>query len=498
MFIEVQNSISTLFNLPPNLIEPLKNYLSFEDKQKAFKIQKNQKYLSDLYQRIEIHKTYRNIQEVNQLEKEVRKISFLLEKDKNDQFKYLFNVERQTIPTGLLELTIEFLQIKGIQVELRDLRIRPEKYLFFLDQFEEPPIRYYQKEIHDICVLDGRAAIEAATGTGKSRMILDIIQSLGVRSLIIVPTIALLEQTYELFCNRFGPKHVGMVGNQKKKINKNIVIALPISLSKYSEEELSYFDCFIIDESHHGAAETYSSLNETKFNNIYYRFFFSGTQYRNDGSDLALLGVISKVKYRYTAIQGIEDGVLTRPSFFIYRNLLSLKDESPKNMKYYKKFYGEHIVEHEKRNELIINAALKLRAKNKQIIILCDEIKHTELLISLLPEDQRIVMVHGKTKNNQSIIKKFNRGEIDLLIGTSVIGEGVDTIGADGLILAAGGKAKSKVVQNIGRALRLKPGKQNAIIIDFQDNGIKLFNRHSKARESVYKEYNSTIRYLLT
>ena len=76
------------------------------------------------------------------------------------------------------------------------------------------------------------------------------------------------------------------------------------------------------------------------------------------------------------------------------------------------------------------------------------------------------------------------------LIGTSVIGEGVDLPCAANLIMAGGGKARSQVIQNIGRVLRIMDGKEEATVYDFTDRDGGFLAEHSEERSLIYEDYD--------
>ena len=87
------------------------------------------------------------------------------------------------------------------------------------------------------------------------------------------------------------------------------------------------------------------------------------------------------------------------------------------------------------------------------------------------------------------MLRDFREGRITTLIGTSVLGEGVDLPCAETLILASGGKAESQVIQNVGRVLRNFKGKLDALIIDFDDRDEGTLEDHSDIRFSYYEKY---------
>jgi superfamily II DNA or RNA helicase len=57
------------------------------------------------------------------------------------------------------------------------------------------------------------------------------------------------------------------------------------------------------------------------------------------------------------------------------------------------------------------------------------------------------------------------------------------------VVFSSIGKAKNKIIQSIGRSLRLHASKSSAYIIDIADN-LKYSNKHLQERLELYKEEN--------
>ena len=91
-------------------------------------------------------------------------------------------------------------------------------------------------------------------------------------------------------------------------------------------------------------------------------------------------------------------------------------------------------------------------------------------------------------KTRMETIKKFNNGEIPVLIGSSILNEGISISNMKVLIMASGGLAKTQTVQKIGRVLRITKEKREGIFYDFIDTGNKYLLKHSKARITLYKK----------
>jgi len=129
-------------------------------------------------------------------------------------------------------------------------------------------------------------------------------------------------------------------------------------------------------------------------------------------------------------------------------------------------------------------------------LIFVNEIEHGNRIQALIPGSRFISGKELRVKNKKDLAD-FNNRKFNILIGTSVIGEGVDTVPAQVGILASGFKAESEVIQKIGRLLRPSPGKGHSTFIDFMNIGCKYLSRHCKKRIQIYKSYGDDITHKL-
>ena len=104
--------------------------------------------------------------------------------------------------------------------------------------------------------------------------------------------------------------------------------------------------------------------------------------------------------------------------------------------------------------------------------------------------------VHSKRPNARQVIDAFVAGEVPILIGTSLIGEGTDLPSADALIYAPGGKAEVGHSQAIYRVCTALPGKKRALVVDFSDQHNETLNHHTIERLNTYygmKTFTTTV-----
>ena len=396
--------------------------------------------------------------------------------------KYLFsqgkNSDNYYFPTGLINIVLKYFNEIKIKYKILDSRTQPKtKELFQINSETLHPLRKYQSDIVEKALKDKRGVIESATGTGKTRILIELIHRISLKTLVIVPSISLLDQTKSALKKAFGE-------------NDQIIIANYQSLEKLKDSFWKSIDVLIIDEFHHSSASTFQKLNK-KFNHIFYRFGLTGTNFRNDGTDLALQGVLSHVIYKFDAITAINQGYLCKPKFYFirYPHNRPLKGNGWLNE------YRHRIVRNDEYNQIIALMANKIIEQGKPLIIFVDEIKHGYFLKKIIPKS---FFVNGTQHSeiNNKYIEDFNKGKIDCIIGTSIIGEGVDTVRASHAIMAGVGKARSEIIQKIGRLLRPHKDKKFAYIIDFMHHYSHFLYRHSLERENIYKEYQSVIEYI--
>ena len=316
--------------------------------------------------------------------------------------------------------------------------------------------------------------------TGKTVTAAKMIWELGVKTLIITPNKEITKMMREVMVRFFGSGSVEVLNTKSTKVKKPICICNIQALIKLDPSVLKGIDAVIIDEFHHSAAETYQQVNEQHLKDVFFRIGLTATNFRNDGSDLALQGVLSEVLYEYKVPQAIKDGFLIKPTFVINDIKICIQETQ------YQKVYRQGIVENKERNKMIAEIAEKV--KDEKTIILVQYKEHGDMLKEMIPWAE---FIHGEEKDDTRVqmMEDFRDGELMCLIGTSVIGEGVDLPCAANLIMAGGGKARSQVIQNIGRVLRIMDGKEKATVYDFTDRDNGFLEEHSIARREIYADY---------
>ena len=474
--IKLSNSTCQVFNLGKSDYAALQEHLSYIDQAIDYSFQriiKNLRYINTMLQNKNLGTDEGALKR--------QRILLIKEADEIDKLRKITLINDNIFPSGLLPRVLDWLTVRELKYDLEDLRIEPKRNsVKIMTKVPFPELRYYQLDAIDKFNLDGRGIVVLPTGTGKSILCAKIIWELGVKTLIITPNKSITDMMEEVMSKHFGTGLVEVLNTKTTKIKKAISICNIQALIKINPEVFINQDAVIIDEFHHSSASTYQEVNLKHLKNTYFRLGLTATNFRNDGSDLALEGVLSEVLYEYEIPKAIKDGFLVKPEFIIMANGIQIQETN------YQKVYKKGIVLNEDRNSTI--AEIAEREKDAKTIILVQYKEHGEILKGLIPWAE---FIHGEEKDSdrERMMKDFKDGDLKCLIGTSVIGEGVDLPCAEVLIMAGGGKARSQVIQNIGRVLRIYPGKEKAIIYDFRDLDGGFLEEHSIERSLIYTDY---------
>lgn len=475
--ITLYNSTCQLVGLDKQDYSALQEHLSYTDQQAEYSFQKIIKSIAQVNSLLN-DKAFGG----DQSELKKRKAFLVKEASKLDELRKITLVNDNEFPSGLLPKVLDWLSDEGIAWDLNDKRIEPKKNsVKIMNKLPFPDFRYYQEEAVKNLMVDGRGIVVLPTGTGKTVTAAKMIWELGVKTLIITPNKEITKMMREVMVKFFGSGSVDVLNTKSVKIKKAISIVNIQALIKIDPSVLKGVDAVFIDEFHHSAATTYQEVNEKHLKDVYYRIGLTATNFRNDGSDLALQGVLSEVLYEYSVQQAIKDGFLVKPTFEIIENKIRIQETQ------YQKVYRAGIVENRERNKIIAEIAEEV--KNEKTIILVQYKEHGDMLKELIPGAE---FIHGEEKDDARIqmMEDFRDGELMCLIGTSVIGEGVDLPCAQNLIMAGGGKARSQVIQNVGRVLRIMDGKTKATIFDFKDKDGGFLEEHSLERSLIYEDYS--------
>jgi superfamily II DNA or RNA helicase len=238
----------------------------------------------------------------------------------------------------------------------------------------------------------------------------------------------------------------------------------------------------VFDEAHFLACDTIQSIFKAS-KNCCYIMGMSGTPWRDDGADLLLESVCGPRVFDMSASELIDAGWLVPPKI-AFVEIPAPPEALPKS---WKTVYSRYVIHNPVRNKAIIDAAKTLVGMGRKVLILVRSLVHGKNLVDMA-DDLSIFFVNGRLDSwtRADAKERFEAGEIQCLVASSVFDIGIDLPSLDALIMAGGGKSTVRVLQRIGRVIRIHDGKADAIVMDFMDNA-RYLNRHSSTRLALYE-----------
>ena len=424
----------------------------------------------------------------------------------------LFNKSRLTFPTGLYSKAATVLKKYDIDFDFIDDRKQFDSTNKPLKLHEVTPYDYQEKIITD-SINSQRFIIQVATGGGKTVIAAAILARLNVPSLFVVHTGDLFEQAHDEL-SRMLKIPIGKIGGgefdiqqinvcmvqtihsvlkskyipfdevEKEQMEKDEIVKKSYDVrNEEVKKAIQNAQCVLIDECHHLRSNSYvSTMKACK--NAFYRGGMSATPHAGDSRDIILQAYAGKIVGKITASFLIKNGYLVKPKIYY---LLGSKSGAYKySRQRYNSIYKKHIVENAFRNQLIVDCVERFKELEKSVLITVTTKKHGKMLLKMISElDVSVEFLYSKVNKleRKKFIQQVRDKKLDVIIGTSLADEGLNIPALDSLILAGGGKSKTRIIQRIGRTLRLSNGKDEAIVVDFKDCYRYLLGHYKERRK---------------
>jgi len=323
---------------------------------------------------------------------------------------------------------------------------------------------------------------------GKTHVGIAAIAALRVKTLVIVPTIELIDQ----WVNALGYYLDARIGKYYggEKIEGCITVTTYDSAYISIERLGNKYPLLIFDEAHHLPSEGYRQIAE--LSPAMYRLGLTATPERSDGLHQDLSSLVGPIVYRVSVEEArglyiadfetnlirvnLSDAELRRYKELMskYREFIKRSGISfrrPSDFKALVKMSGRSKAAREalrawrEARRLAMTAPSKLdaveeilrRHPNDRAIIFTElsDLSHEVSKRFLLPE----VTYETPREEREAVMSMFRRGDVKAIVTGKVLEEGVDVPDVNLVIILGGTSSERQYVQRIGRALRLKPDK---------------------------------------
>ena len=424
----------------------------------------------------------------------------------------LYNIVTGEIYRGLLPYIEEYLQNNGEDYELEDgLRSERSVARSVVQGFvrgirptlnkRRLKIRDYQIDAIAHAIATDRSLLISPTASGKSLIIYCLVRyyhMMGLKTLILVPTTSLVEQMYKDFedygwssgtyCQKIYQGH-------DKKVEKDVVISTWQSIHRMPRPYFRQFGAVFGDEAHLFKAKSLTGVM-TKLDTCKYRFGLTGTLDGTQTNRLVLEGLFGKAKYVVTTKELIDNKTLS--NLKINCIVLKYPDEDRQIVKEFD--YGselEYIVTKVERNIFLSNLVGHCTGNTLCLFQFVE--KHGKPLYSIIEEkykDRKVFFVYGGVDTDtREQIREIVENETNSIIVASygTFSTGINIRNISNIVFASPSKSKIRVLQSLGRGLRLGDKSQSLKVFDISDDlsidsKLNFTLRHFKERINIYSE----------
>ena len=351
---------------------------------------------------------------------------------------------------------------------------------------------------HERQVLDiHKNLVVAATGTGKTvvaaldyRRLCQDTDGPRPRLLFIAHRQEILEQSLRTFRDVLGDGSFGeLFSSRYQPTAWDHVFASIQSFSK--EEQLSrfapgHFDVIIIDEFHHGMADSYSRLI-SHFTE--YREFLglTATPERADGQNIVAHYFGGRIASELRLWTALDNDLLVPFHYFGIADGVDVSDVQFTAGGYSVSGLNKLYTGNDARARKIIEATTDIVSNTSTMKALgfCVSVEHAEYMARVfneagIPSEAVTGQTHPSFRTEA--IDKLARGELNCLMAVDVFNEGFDLPAIDTILMMRPTQSATIFMQQLGRGLRRSPNKSVLTVLDFVGHQHKNFRFDIKLR----------------
>ena len=350
--------------------------------------------------------------------------------------------------------------------------------------------RPYQREAIDEWRRRERCGVVILpTGAGKSLVAQMAIERTGRSTLIVVPTIDLMNQWYDLLLSSFQAE-VGLIGGGYYELGA-LTVTTYASAFRFMERLGNQFGFIIFDECHHLPSSVYRWAAEMTI--APFRLGLTATPERADGEEHSLNQLVGPILYRreaqemageyladYTIMRlnvrlNPEERALYERERNIFRRFLVEKGIDLGQLAGWQAFIKASarsesgrraMLAYRESKRIALGTQSKLRVlsellarhKNERTLIFTAENE----MVYRISEQFLIPAITHQTgiKERREWLEAFNQGDVLALATSKVLNEGVNIPEAAVAIVLSGSGSTREHIQRLGRILRKQPGKE--------------------------------------
>lgn len=369
----------------------------------------------------------------------------------------------------------------GLRIEL----LPPSTLLEMACQSPEYPrsrrsLRDYQEEavtaFMDALRQTGRGQVVLATGLGKTVVMAEMVARLlregaipGGRALVMAGTRDLVDQLQRAFWTqlpKWAPTH-RLVGGEEPSFWKGVTFATAQSVMARLDR-LPSFGLVLIDEAHHVGSESFrmviEKLNPPMLGGV------TATPWRGDGYVIdQLLGI---PVYQVGIADGLRRGFLCEADYRLLADNIDWTFVRKRSAHQYSiKQLNKRLLIPTRDEEAakVIRATFDAQ-KRCAAIVFCATVTHARAfagMLRLFGLVAEAITGDMPSRERDRTMSAFRQGRLQVVTTRDLFNEGVDVPDVDMVVFMRVTHSRRIFVQQLGRGLRISPGKSKVVVLDF-------------------------------
>ena len=354
-------------------------------------------------------------------------------------------------------------------------------------------LREWQEKAFPLWWAKKQGIVKVVTGGGKTFFAIFCLKKYLEKDptkkiLIIVPSIALLDQWYESLSQSFSDNDIGLNGGGEQTSSSTKICISTIDSLKNIINDINVQETFlIVDECHKIGTEKRGDMLAGKWHAT---LGLSATPERDydDNFYIIIKKILGDIIFDYDYIDAREDEVIVNFKL-LYGYAALLPEEEQKYKKFTKSIQrraatiGGNNMDDYPLKMLIFNRARLIKNSKNRIpygVELIQKYKRDSWIVftenkKQAKEFNKIINTKGfksgiyntdlKDDERQENLDNFKAGKLNVLVSCTALDEGFDMPEADGAMILSASSSKRQRIQRMGRVLRITANKENALIV---------------------------------
>ena len=375
---------------------------------------------------------------------------------------------------------------------------------------------YQEEALNEWVKGNKRGVVILPTGAGKSYLATLAIEKANRSTLVIVPTIDLMNQWYDILHSAFDLP-IGLIGGGYYELT-DLTVTTYDSAYLYMERFGNKFGLMIFDECHHLPSETYSLA--AKLSISPFRLGLTATLERTDGKEEFIHDLVGPILYSKDIKELSGEYLSEYETVTLY---VEMTEEQKSEYKHYRQIYTDFL--RNKRinmsnpngwNMFIIlsskdkegREAFLAYKKQKELFLATDgKLNVLESLLHQHRQDYMLIFTENnqtvfdisvkyliptithltKTKERHEILSGFNKGEYRVIATSKVLNEGINVPEANVAVIISGNSSVREHVQRLGRILRKRENKSAILYEIITKESAEEYMRIRRRKHNAYQ-----------